>query len=711
MSNIKPNHLYAALMVLLLPISASAQDSETISLPDITVTATPLNDSVSDTAQTATVLQGESLNRELNNSIGETLSRQSGIHNASYGQNIGRPVIRGFQGPRVGVLNNNMTSADASTFSQDHAVPTEPFLLKQVEVIRGPATLLYGSGSIGGVVNMVSGSIPDEVPEDGFEGEIVLQGDTAADEQFGGLRLDFGQGSFAGHISGFSRSSDDYEIPGEAELFHDEDEEEEEEEVTGVLENSFFDNNGGSIGGSWIGDKWRAGISYSTFDSDYGVPGEHGHHEEEGHDEEEEGHDEEEEGHDEEEEESVFIGMESSRIDALIAGENPFNGIENLQLNVTKTDYEHREFEGGGIGTVFDIDTTDLRLVLEHSQKGRWKGAFGAQHTDREFSALGEEAFVPPSMTETNALFLVESAQFDNVRIDLGFRYENVDIESELLEHGHEEEGHDEEEEEHEEDESVTRDYNPFSFSAAAVFDVAENDNLVFTFANAERAPTDGELFSNGPHLATGTFEIGDQDLTIETNRHYEIAYRLNRGPLTGNFTIYHDDFDNFIYQAGTGLEEDELPVRIWRQQDAQFTGGEIELRLDLGENSLGHWEIFGFYDQVSAELSDGSNVPLIPPRRIGFGVDWENNAWNGNVTWISADDHTDTADFETATPGYDLLNAELAFKMKKSKSDITLFVKGQNLLDEDIRYSTSVVKDDAPQKGRNIIFGARINL
>ncbi|MEM7195333.1 MAG: TonB-dependent receptor [Pseudomonadota bacterium] len=184
----------------------------------------------------------------------------------------------------------------------------------------------------------------------------------------------------------------------------------------------------------------------------------------------------------------------------------------------------------------------------------------------------------------------------------------------------------------------------------------------------------------------------------------------MNRGPLSGSFSVYYDDFDDFIFQAGTGLEEDGLPLRLWAQQDAEFKGGEIEFRLDLGKNALGSWQLFGFYDQVQAELSDGSNVPLIPPQRLGVGVDWAKDGWRGNVTWINADDHTDTAAFETRTPGYDLLNAELSYKVKKAKSDLILFFKGQNLLDEDIRYSTSTLKDDAPQIGRNLVFGVRIN-
>ena len=249
MSTIRERRTYAVLLFIPTIMVAEAQtagDNGQVQLDEIAVTATPLRRDVLETAQSTTVLSGEQLRREQHNNIGETLTRQPGVSNASFGENVGRPVIRGLQGSRVGVLNNNMTSSDASGLSQDHAVPVEPFLLDQVEVLRGPATLIYGSGAIGGVVNMVSRAIPAEVPEDGFDGQVTVQGDTAANEGFGAALLDFGQGSFAGNVSAFYRRTDDYEIPGSAELFP---EEGEEEESSGVLENSFLDNDGGSYRG------------------------------------------------------------------------------------------------------------------------------------------------------------------------------------------------------------------------------------------------------------------------------------------------------------------------------------------------------------------------------------------------------------------------------------------------------------------------------
>lgn len=676
-------------------------------LEEVVVQATPLARNVVELSQSSTVLKGNALQRELNNNIGETLTRLPGLSNASFGQNIGRPVIRGLQGVRVGVLNDNMTSSDASAVSQDHAVPVEPFLADQIEVLRGPATLIYGSGSIGGVVNVVSNTIPIAVPENTLQGRALVQGDTAADQRFAAGRLDFGSGSFAGHASAFYRRTDDYEIPGPAELFADDENEEHEEdgheeESTGILENSFVDNEGGAVGASWIGETWTAGLSYTAYDSDYGIPGAHAHAHEDEHGFEKE---DEEEG-----EENVTVGLENRRVDGLLLGLDPFRGFERFKLNVTHTEYMHTEFEGEEIGTVFDSETLDGRLELRHITLGRWSGAFGGQLTDREFSAVGEEAFVPPSDTESWALFWVESAEFDRWRLDIGVRYENVDTSALELDREHE---HGDEDEQHENEDPATlsRDFSPLSFSAAAVWHVNDKSHLAFTFASAERAPSDAELFSLGPHLATQTFEVGNPDLGVETNRHYEIAWRLHEGALTGSMTLYYDDFDDYTYQADTGLVEDGLPIRVWSQQDAEFTGGELDFTWDIGQSRTGHWQLFGFYDRVKAELADGSNVPRIPPQRLGLGVDWDRNAWAANLTWIRADDHRETAEYETPTPGYDLFNAEISYRFDfEGKLGMEVYLRGHNLLDEDIRNSTSFLKDQAPQIGRNLAVGARLS-
>ena len=683
-------------------------------LEEVVVRATPLQRNLDQLSQSATVLSGETLRSELANNIGETLPRQAGLANASFGQNVGRPVIRGLQGQRVGVLSNNMSASDASAVSQDHAVAIEPFLADQIEILRGPATLLYGSGAIGGVVNIVSHNIPEAVPENGFDARAMAQVDSAADQRFAAGRIDAGSGNFAFHASGFYRRTDDYEIPGAAELYpEDEDHddldhhEEHEESATGILENSFLDNEGGSLGASWIGDRWRFGVSWTDYSSDYGIPGAHAHHHEEEHEEEhEDGH---EEG--EEEEEFVTIGLDSQRWDTELVGTDPFRGFERLSVKFVNTDYTHTEFEGEEVGTVFDSNTDDIRLELGHQTWHRWSGAFGLQYTDIDFDAVGEEAYVPRSNSETSAIFWVESGTFGDWQLDLGLRYESLDITAlETLDHDHHEAhgGTDHGDEEHDEGPS-RRSFSPFSVSVGAIWQLTEDQSLSFNLARAERAPTTAELFAFGPHIASQTFEIGDPMLQEESNLHGEVGYRVEGERLSGSLVVYADRFDDYIYQQNTGEEEDGLPLRLWAQQDADFVGAELELRYDIGHYESGHWWVFGLFDYVDGELDDGHNVPLMPPMRIGGGLDWHHGNWQANLTWIHADDHTDVAEYETPTPGYDLLNAELVWRMPFfESSDWDLFLKGHNLLDEDIRNSTSYLKDQAPQIGRNFVFGVR---
>lgn len=347
-------------------------------LEEILVTANPLGRDSNDLSQSATVLEGQALSQQLASSLGETLARMPGLSNASFGENVGRPVIRGLQGARVGVLNNSLAVSDASSVSQDHAVSVEPFLTDQIEVLRGPATLLFGSGAIGGVVNMVTPSIPQAIPEEGYSGRATVQGNTAADEEFAAGRLDLGQGDFALHLDGFHRRTNDYDIPGRAALYpededeheeegHDEGEHEGEEKHSdessndGTLENSFLKNRGGTIGVSWIGEQWRLGVAYNEYKSDYGIPGgghEHGH---------EDDHDEEEHGDAEEEEGPVTIRLRTERTEAEVAGSNPFPGFQQFKVQFVDTSYKHTEFEGDEFGTVFESDNTNTRVELKHN--------------------------------------------------------------------------------------------------------------------------------------------------------------------------------------------------------------------------------------------------------------------------------------------------------------------------------------------------------
>ena len=662
-------------------------------LEEILVTANPLGRESTDLSQSTTVLQGAALRQQLANSLGETLARTPGMSNASFGENVGRPVIRGLQGTRVGILNNSLAVSDASSVSQDHAVSIEPFLADQIEVLRGPSTLLFGSGAIGGVVNMVSPTIPQEIPEDGYSGRATAQANTAANEEFVAGRLGLGSESFALHLDGFHRRTDDYDIPGRAELYPDDDPDEDED---GTLPNSFLNNQGGTVGLSWIGEQWRIGAAYTEYKSDYGIPGgahDHAHEE----DEHEEGHEDEE--HEDEEEVPVTIRLRSERTEAELVGRDPFPGFELLKVQFVDTSYKHTEFEGAEVGTVFKSDSDNTRLELKHNPWGAWQGVFGLQYTDLNFSAVGAEAFVPTSKTRTGAVFWVERGDFDSWQIDLGMRYEDVETRvPNTLIAGEGASGP-----------SADADFQPFSASAGMVWTMNEAIDFTGSVSYAERAPGADELFANGPHIASQVFEVGDSSLDTESSVHVEGGVRAEFGRLTGSATIFTDQFDNYIYQANSGLEEDGLPLLFWAQQDADFVGAELELRYDFEPGKWGHWQVFSFGDIVDGKLDDNSNAPQQPPRRVALGIDWDLRNWTANVVWIHAFDQDNVAELETETPGYDLLNAEVVFTGPQlGQFDWQIYLKGQNLLDEDIRNSTSYLKDQAPQIGLNVIFGVR---
>ena len=689
-------------------------------LEEILVTANPLGRDSTDLSQSATVLEGQALSRQLASSLGETLARMPGLSNASFGENVGRPVIRGLQGARVGVLNNSLAVSDASSVSQDHAVSVEPFLTDQIEVLRGPTTLLFGSGAIGGVVNMVTPSIPQAIPEEGYSGRATVQANTAADEEFAAGRLDLGQGAFALHLDGFHRRTNDYDIPGQAALYpededeheeegHDEGEHEGEEEHSdessddGTLANSFLKNHGGTIGVSWIGEQWRFGVAYNEYKADYGIPGgghEHGGHEEE-HDEDEHGDEEHsDEEHSEEEEGPVTIRLRTERTEAEVAGSNPLPGFEQFKVRFVDTSYKHTEFEGEEIGTVFESDSTNTRVELKHNPWGAWQGVFGFQYTDLDFSAAGAEAFIPNTNTKTMAAFWIERGDFDAWQIDLGLRYEDVKIKvpnTLVVEEGPT-------------GPSSDSDSQPFSASAGTIWNISDTVDLTGSVSYAERAPGVEELYANGPHIATQVFEVGDVSLSKESTVHVEGGARMELGPFTGSATVYMDQFSDYIYQSNSGFEEEGLPVLLWSQQNADFVGAEVELRYDFEESRFGHWQVFSFADVVDGELSDNTDVPLLPPKRVALGLDWDRGNWTANVLWIHAYDQNNVAELETNTPGYDLLNAELALTGSgRDQLEWQAYLKGQNLLDETVRNSTSYLKDQAPQIGLNIIFGVRV--
>ncbi|MCP3674322.1 MAG: TonB-dependent receptor, partial [Gammaproteobacteria bacterium] len=667
----------------------------------IVVRANPLEHTRLDMATPTIVMSGDELAMNRASTFGDILETQPGISMASFGPAVARPVIRGLAGGRVLIANNQMTVQDASTNSNDHDVGLEPLLAEQIEVLKGPATLLYGSGAIGGIINVTDSRINQD-GADGYSGGVEMRlGDSTTGEKSLIAKLNGGSDTFTYHLDAFSTEMDDIEIPGsaESEIFHEanlheeEYEEDQEEEMEGLLENSYFDSKGITTGATWIRDWGYIGMALNHTTKEYGVPGEHAHEEEEEHDEEE--------GHDEEESESVSIDMEQTRIDLQAEINNPFSGFNELFIGFTNTDYEHAEIEGHETGTMFNNDATELKSFLRHETIHGWRGIIGMQWSKRDFEAIGDEAFVPPSETASYSFFGLEEKSIDNMKFEFGLRYENQNIDVV---------GYDSI------DESVT------SVSAGMVMDIQDGHRFAVNLASAERVPTVEELYSFGEHLATQTFEIGNPNLDPESVVSLDLSYRFNTKRLDGEINAYWNSYSDFIYgdyRQNTGsvydlngnLTEihDDFPIVAYEQADADIRG--IEIQVDWQLITDASYDLFlGLYaDMIEAEFDASQDeLPRIPPWKTGVNLHYDWDLLSADLSYTHYADQDKIAVNELPTKGFNMLNFEVGYRLFGENHDFLLFLKGKNLLDEEARDHTSYLKDFAPRAGRSIAIGVR---
>ena len=656
-------------------------------LEAIEVTASPLRQGIDDLARPVDVLSGEELDARKAGNLGETLERQAGVQNASFGAGVGRPVIRGLEGARVQVLANGNSALDVSTVSADHAIGIEPFLADQIEVLKGPATLLYGSGAIGGAVNVVDGRVPTLQAGRAFSGRAELRHGGVDDSGTGMARVDMDAGPVTFHADLFRRSAGDYRIPGyafsDAKIAEEIAEGEDPDHFArGRLPNSELTTEGGALGGSWFGERAWFGMAASTYRSDYGIPpGAHAHGEEE----EEEGH---EEGH-EHEEEVVRIDLRQDRFETR-GGVRDVGAFEELNWRVVRSLYEHTELEGDAVGTRFENDGLEARFEAVQRERNGWRGAFGLQFSERDFAAIGDEAFVPPSLSRDIGLFALQEKQFGQLKLEFGARHDRVRITPEAAAP------------------AVSR--SASSVAAGALWDFSEAVHLSLNLNRAERVPTAEELFSDGPHVATGSFEIGDAGLDNEVALGGELGLHLHQGRFDGSVSVFRTQFDDFIYLADTGAELDGLPVRLWTQGDAVFTGWEAELGVTLADNASGQWQLRLFADGVDAKLDAGGRLPRIAPGRVGSDLVWQQGPWRARLGAVRVATQNDVAVGESATEGYSLVDAGLEYHFDLGNVGWELFVEGRNLGDREARQHTSYLKDYAPLPGRNLMSGVRIS-
>ncbi|MFT5676244.1 MAG: iron complex outermembrane receptor protein [Paraglaciecola sp.] len=699
------------------------------------ITASPLGRSILQSSTPVSILSGEELEKNQSATLGETLKSVPGVNSTYFGPVASSPIIRGLDGPRVKVLQNGMDSSDASRVGPDHIATTEASTATQIEVLRGPSTLLYGSGAIGGVVNVVDNRLP-KTRQEGLSGRVSALHDTVSNERTVSTDINGGRDNFAWHLDAYSRKTDDYDVP-EFTL--------EDGDIVDTLENSDIDSQGFTIGAGWIGDDVTLSLAYGRLNTDYGIPG-HAHGEHEEHDEHEgEEHEDEEHSDEEHEEEAVFAQMKQDRFQSVLDWKNLSGWFTEAHWHNAYTDYQHSEIEDGEVGTTFENDSFESRLWAKHVPVNGWLGVVGLHYKNSDFSAVGEEAFTPSTESTSSALFVLEEKTVGDFLWQLGARLEHVshNPDNTFFTNSEVDANFDD----------VS--YTANSLSAGFVYQLNYGQSFAVNFAHSERAPSSAEIFSNGIHISTSTYEVGagfdlviddsdpdDVEFTLlqsnqtvkkEVSNNLDLTYRVQTEHLHANFSVFYNQIDNYLFQQNTGLEfhdhEDEhegehegeelevdgheeegLPIYVFSQQDAELYGFEADVDWHLNANL----RVSAFTDFTRAKLThsddENTDLPRIPSMRFGADLHWEQDNWHAEFGAIHYSKQDKIADFETQTNGYTLVSAAFNYYLSLDNTDLTVYLKANNLTNELARVHSSFLKDDAPLPARSFVLGAKFN-
>ena len=648
------------------------------------------------------VVEGLELQRNQAGQIGEVLAKLPGVSATSFSPGASRPVLRGFSGERVKVLVDGIGAIDVSNTSADHAVSINPLTAESIEVLRGPAVMLYGSQAIGGAVNIIDRRIPRRVPQEPVHVDASFAANSAANLYEGGLSIDVPIGkNFVIHANGAYRQTDDLTVPGfviapglRAELLEEAAEEqlegefEEAEELReaaalrGTLPNSATETWSADVGLAFFKGDSSLGFSVGVYDTSYGIPTRPGA----GH------HGEEEAGAPdvgaEEENENVTIGLRQVRADLrgdLDLGDGFFDA---LHTRIGYSDYTHTEFEGDEVGTVFDVSGLEARAVLEQSRQGTWNGSIGTQYYFRDFRAEGAEAYVAPNRTDQFAVFTLQEVETGPVQLELAARYESTKVGAQDL--------------------GIERDFGTVSGALSIAHETQDGLRFGISGSRAERAPSAEELFSNGPHIATQAFEVGDPLLDTEKAWGVEAFVRGNVGLASVNVAVFQSWFSDYIFLSETGLEEDDLPVYEYLQGDVDYFGVEGEISLPLIENGPITLTADLRGDYINAKLSNGNPLPQIPPLSLLGALEAATGDFDSRVEVQWFDSQKSVAPFETQTEGFTFVNASIAWKPLRDNGTVTVLLQADNILNATGRRHASFTKDFVPLSGRNFKVSVR---
>lgn len=665
---------FLACAAALYPASLWAQSATTgpTTLPSVLVTGNPLGSAT--VATPSSVLTGDGLVLRRGSSLGETLDNLPGVSSSYFGPNANRPVIRGQDGDRIRILSNSGASLDASSLSYDHAVPIDPLAVERIEVLRGPAALLYGGSAVGGVVNTLDNRIPRQAMSGpSGAGEARFLG--PANERGASVLAETGGPGFALHVDGFWRQTDDLRVPAFERPMADGSTERRKR-----LSNSASDAKGGAVGGSAVWDRGYLGVSLDTYRNHYGVVAE----------------------------EDVRIDMQRDRL--ALAGEVRELGgfVSTLRGQFGQTDYLHQEIEGSGeVGTTFKNKGSDFRVEAVHKQ-GRLEGVVGLQGENATFQALGEEAFVPTTHTHQVAAFVLEQWKLgQGVQLSAGARYQRDRVRSEG----------DGSAQEVRFGPAQERRFSPTSASLGAVFDLDSAWQLTANGSFTERAPVSYELYADGVHAATATYERGDVRQAKERSRGLDLGLQFKRGDSRFKAGAFHTRFANYIALLPTGEPdvvdgEESFPVYEFRGVAARFYGLELEGQTRVWSSSAGKLNADGRADWIRADnLANGEPLPRIAPVRLTVGLNWLQGPWTVRAEVQNAQRQDRAPSNTTGTPGWTMVNLAANYKVRLGAADGMLFAKVNNLGDR-LAYNastTDTIRPLAPLGGRALMVGLRL--
>jgi iron complex outermembrane receptor protein len=677
-----------SLIVLAAAVSAHAADAPAPAADDsevskVIVTAAPYGVSADALTASVAVVDRTQLDLAPPKGLGDALAGLPGVRSTAFGAGASRPVVRGLAGPRVQVLTNGVGQIDASALSPDHQVATDPGEAERIEVLRGPAALAYGGSAIGGVVNIIDDRIASRQPTDGLSGRLLASKGTGDDSYALSGAVHATVGPFVLSLDALKRNSKDYRIPvypeSKRQLAL---EGETAEGGGGKLENTAVDLETFGAGLSYIGQKGFVGMAIKRTDTRYGVPGHSHEHEEESHDDHDHDHDHDHEG-EHEEEGPVTIGLKQTRVD--LRGEYDLDGgaFSKIRFSGGYADYTHTEFEGDAVGTKFTSDGYEGRLELVQAERGGWKGAVGVQALRRNFDAVGDEAYVPKTKIAEFGAFTQQRLELDNgYGVEGGLRVDTRELDSL----------------------KGKADFTNLSGSIGAFWRPTTGSFVGLALSRTSRAPTESELFADGPHVATRGFEIGDVNLKEEVATSLEATLHYSNDRLSGDLHLFAARYDGFIDLRPTGAQDDGLDVYQYTQTDADFRGLEAELTYRVWSAGQRSVSLQGGADYVRGS-SDLGPPARIPPYAVSLKALYEGPMWSGNVEVRRTGGQDRVAQLELPTDGYTTLNASLAWK-PTGDARLRLFLDGRNLTNEEVREHVSFLKDIAPSPGRQVRAG-----